>query len=125
MLRHQLTALLRQMPKPAFTPGDRFVLAGLLGPPPMDTLRYLALLVRPETILRRHRDLIWNQRHLLHAQREFEAFYNGHRPHRALCQAAPLRQLPGRGADRARVDRLDVRRHDRLGGVLREYRHAT
>ncbi|MDL4814084.1 hypothetical protein [Actinomadura opuntiae] len=24
--------------------------------------------------------LIWNQRHLLHTLREFEAFYNRHRP---------------------------------------------
>ncbi|GAA2395625.1 hypothetical protein GCM10010404_61530 [Nonomuraea africana] len=30
------------------------------------------------------RTLIWNQRHLLHALREFETFYNGHRPHRTL-----------------------------------------
>jgi putative transposase len=27
------------------------------------------------------RTLIWNQHHLLHALREFERFYNGHRPH--------------------------------------------
>jgi len=26
------------------------------------------------------RTLIWNQRHLLHALREFEQFYNDHRP---------------------------------------------
>ncbi|MFC4062728.1 integrase core domain-containing protein [Planomonospora corallina] len=71
------------------------------------------------------RTLIWNQRHLLHVLREFEAFYNGHRPHRALRQAAPLRPLPDPGADRAPLTRLDVRRHDRLGGVLREYRHAA
>ncbi|MFB7223297.1 integrase core domain-containing protein, partial [Streptomyces sp. NPDC056227] len=29
------------------------------------------------------RTLIWNQTHLLHALREFETFYNRHRPHRA------------------------------------------
>jgi putative transposase len=29
------------------------------------------------------RTLIWNQRHLLHALREFEQFYNSHRPIRA------------------------------------------
>jgi hypothetical protein len=29
-----------------------------------------------------YRTLIWNQRHLLHTLREFEAFYNEHRPHR-------------------------------------------
>nr|WP_232328185.1 transposase [Kibdelosporangium sp. MJ126-NF4] len=27
------------------------------------------------------RTLIWNQRHLLHALREYERFYNSHRPH--------------------------------------------
>jgi putative transposase len=27
------------------------------------------------------RTLIWDQRHLLHALREFELYYNGHRPH--------------------------------------------
>ncbi|MGW4898688.1 integrase core domain-containing protein, partial [Kitasatospora sp. NPDC004240] len=40
------------------------------------------------------RTSIWNQRHLLHTLREFEAHYNGHRPHRALMQAAPLRLPP-------------------------------
>lgn len=32
--------------------------------------------------------------HLLHVLREFETFYNCHRPHRALNLAAPLRSLP-------------------------------
>ena len=41
------------------------------------------------------RTLMWNQRHLLHALREFEHFYNEHRPHRTLRAAAPLRLLPG------------------------------
>ncbi|WP_223281080.1 integrase core domain-containing protein [Streptomyces antnestii] len=40
------------------------------------------------------RTLIWNQRPLLHALREFATFYNGHRPHRTLKQAAPLRPPP-------------------------------
>jgi putative transposase len=40
------------------------------------------------------RTLIVNQIHLLHALREFEAFYNHHRTHRALHAAAPRRQLP-------------------------------
>ncbi|WP_433441190.1 hypothetical protein [Nonomuraea sp. CA-141351] len=58
VLRHQLTVLQRQVPKPAFTSGDRFVLAGLLGHLPMGKLRRLMLLVRPETILRWYRDLL-------------------------------------------------------------------
>ena len=40
------------------------------------------------------RTLIWNQRHLMTVLREYEHFYNSHRPHRALDQAAPLRPLP-------------------------------
>ena len=40
------------------------------------------------------RTLVWNQRHLMIVLREYEDFYNTHRPHRALKQAAPLRQLP-------------------------------
>jgi transposase InsO family protein len=35
------------------------------------------------------RTLIWDQRHLLCVLREFETFYNQHRPHRSLGQAAP------------------------------------
>ena len=42
------------------------------------------------------RTLIWNQRHLLHALREFEHFYNEHRPHRTLRAAALLRRYPNR-----------------------------
>ncbi|MFE5587144.1 integrase core domain-containing protein [Kitasatospora sp. NPDC056531] len=67
------------------------------------------------------RTLIWNQRHLLHALREFETFYNEHRPHRTLKQAAPLRPLP----EPAQIRRLVVRRRDRLGGTLHEYQHAA
>jgi hypothetical protein len=189
VLRHQLTILQRQVAKPVFTPSDRFVLSGLLHHVPMGALRHLTVLVRPDTIMRWHRDLlrhagstarflirdrdamftatfdavladaslqvvtigvriprmnlimerwiqtcrrelldrtlIWNQRHLLHALREFETFYNGHRPHRALQKAAPLRPLPNPSSSQARITRLDIRRHDRLDGVLREYRNAA
>lgn len=38
--------------------------------------------------------LIWNQRHLLHALREVRRFYNGHRPHQGIANAAPPRPLP-------------------------------
>jgi putative transposase len=47
------------------------------------------------------RTLIWNQRHLMTVLREYEDFYNTHRPHRTLNQAAPpapaarWRQRPG------------------------------
>jgi len=71
------------------------------------------------------RTLIWNQRHLLHALREFEHFYNQHRPHRTLADAAPLCPLPEPITDPERIAHLDVRRRDRLGGTLHEYRHAA
>jgi transposase InsO family protein len=71
------------------------------------------------------RTLIWNQRHLLHALREFEHFYNEHRPHRALRAAAPLHPLPNPITDPERIARLDNRRQDRPGGTLHAYQHAT
>ncbi|GAB2810645.1 hypothetical protein GCM10027073_48850 [Streptomyces chlorus] len=71
------------------------------------------------------RALIWNQRHLLHALREFETFYNEHRPHRTLQQAAPLRSLPQPISVPAEIRHLEVYRRDRLGGILHEYRHAA
>jgi putative transposase len=71
------------------------------------------------------RTLIVNQAHLLHALREYEAFYNEHRPHRALRAAAPLRPLPQPITEPDRLDHFDIRRRDRLGGILHEYQHAA
>ena len=70
------------------------------------------------------RTLIWNQRHLLRALREFEDFYNEHRPHRSL-NGAPLRPAPELLTEPSRLDQLDILRRDRLGGILHEYRHAA
>jgi hypothetical protein len=63
---------------------------------------------------------IWNQRHLLHARREFEQFYNGRRPHQGIANARPLRSLPAPIVDPRKIAQLDVRRRDRLGGILHE-----
>ncbi|MGK4580391.1 integrase core domain-containing protein [Kitasatospora sp. HPMI-4] len=71
------------------------------------------------------RTLIWDQRHLLHTLREFESFYNGHRPHRALGQAAPLRPLPEPITEAGQIRHLEIHRRDRLGGTLHEYQHAA
>jgi len=71
------------------------------------------------------RTLIWNQKHLIHALREFETFYNEHRPHRTLDQAAPLRPLPHSINEPQKINHLKVRRRDRLGGTLHEYEHAV
>jgi putative transposase len=59
-LRHQITLLHRQLgdTRMRFTPADRAFLAALLHPLPRQTLRNLRLLVRPDTILRWHRDLL-------------------------------------------------------------------
>ncbi|WP_346124957.1 integrase [Micromonospora coerulea] len=71
------------------------------------------------------RTLIVNQAHLMHALREYETFYNEHRAHRALRAAAPLRPLPQPITEPDRLDHLDIRRRDRLGGILHEYRHTA
>jgi putative transposase len=66
-----------------------------------------------------NRTLVWNQRHLMIVLREYEDFYNTHRPYRTLKQAAPLRPLPGGVAD---LDHFRIQRRDRAGGVIHEYR---
>jgi putative transposase len=49
------------------------------------------------------RMLIWNKRHLLHALREYELFYNAHRPHQGITNARPLAPLPEPITDRDRL----------------------
>ncbi|MFC4115081.1 integrase core domain-containing protein [Nonomuraea zeae] len=71
------------------------------------------------------RCLIWNEHHLRHAPREYEHFYNQHRAHQALNQAAPLRSVPDPITAPERIIDLNVRRRDRLGGVLHEYSQAA
>ncbi|WP_247204328.1 MULTISPECIES: helix-turn-helix domain-containing protein [Streptomyces] len=59
-LRHQIVVLERQLGKDRvrFTPSDRAFLAALLHRLPVDVLRGVRLLVRPDTVLRWHRDLL-------------------------------------------------------------------
>lgn len=59
-LRHQITVLERQLGtnKAKFAPEDRAFLATLLAPLPRVVLRRLRLIVRPDTIMRLHRDLM-------------------------------------------------------------------
>jgi len=71
------------------------------------------------------RTLIWNQRHLLHALREYEQFYNSHRPHQGIANARPLHPLPPPITDQAQIVDLGIRRRQRLGGILNEYHHAA
>jgi hypothetical protein len=60
VLRHQIAVLQRQLgaQKPRFDPSDRALLAALLHRLPKEVLRRLRLLVRPDTVLRWHRNLI-------------------------------------------------------------------
>ncbi len=59
-LRRQITVLERQLSeaRPQFGVADRAFLAALLHRLPMGRLRRLRLLVRPETVVRWHRDLV-------------------------------------------------------------------
>ena len=67
------------------------------------------------------RILITNQRHAASVLRQYEHHYNDHRPHRSLGQAAPLRPLPHHTTREIR----NVRRHDRLGGLIHEYQQVA
>lgn len=60
MLRHQVAVLERQLAgtRVRFTAPDRALLAALLNRLPRGVLRRMRLLVRPDTVLRWHRDLI-------------------------------------------------------------------
>ncbi|MFE6498267.1 integrase core domain-containing protein, partial [Streptomyces sp. NPDC057747] len=71
------------------------------------------------------RTLIWNQRHLLHALRDFEDFYNAHRPHQGIANARPLHPLPAPITDPEQITHLEIRRRQRLGGIFNEYQHAA
>lgn len=68
------------------------------------------------------RTLVWNLTHLRRVLAEYESFYNEHRSHRALGQAAPMRPLPENVTD---LNHFRITRHDRIGGILHEYHHAA
>jgi transposase InsO family protein len=71
------------------------------------------------------RTLIYNQRHLLQTLREYETFYNAHRPHQGIANARPLAPLPEPITNQDQLARLRIHRHDRLGGLLHHYQHAA
>jgi putative transposase len=71
------------------------------------------------------RTLIRNQQHLLHALREYEKFYNTHRPHQGITNGRPLHPLPPPTTDQPGLTHPDIRRRHRLGGILNEYHHTA
>jgi len=102
--------------------GIKVVLSGIQVP------RMNAIMERWVRTCRRElldRTLIWNQGHLLHALREYERFYNLHRPHQGIANLRPLKPLPEPITDPGQLARLNIHRRDRLGGVLHEYEHAA
>ena len=70
------------------------------------------------------RVLILGRRHLERVLAGYVVHYNGHRPHRSLDQQAPLtldtKPLPTGNPDLARL-----RRTDKLGGLIHEYKLAA
>jgi putative transposase len=101
--------------------GIRVVLSGVRMPRMNSIMERWVLTCRRELL---DRTLIWNQAHLLHALREFEHFYNAHRPHQGIANARPLHALPPPLPEQPDAN-LEVRRRDRLGGILHEYQHAA
>lgn len=65
------------------------------------------------------------KRHVLHALREFEQFYNGHRTRQGIAGARPLRPLPTPITDPDTITHLNIRQRDRLRGILHEHEHAA
>jgi putative transposase len=102
--------------------GIKTVLSGIQMPRMNAIMERWVLTCRRELL---DRTLIWNQAHLLHALREFEHFYNSHRPHQGIANARPLQALPLTIPEPGDANQLHICRRDRLGGILHEYRHAA
>jgi transposase len=94
---------------------------------PIRAPRANAICERVIATLRREcldRMLILGRRHLEAVLAEFVEHYNSHRPHRSLGQRAPsaLDSTPEHNTD---PDLARLRRTDRLGGLIHEYRLAA
>jgi transposase InsO family protein len=68
--------------------------------------------------------LVLNAQHVARILDVYVDRYNWHRPHRALGLLAPDHRTPTSRAGEARPPGV-VRRRDRLGGLLHEYRRAA
>lgn len=64
--------------------------------------------------------LIIHRRPLEHVFAEFADHYNSHRPHRSLGQRSPVTATQASDRSTGRIAR-----HDRLGGLIDEYRLAA
>jgi transposase InsO family protein len=70
------------------------------------------------------RMLIFHRRQLEVVLSEFLDHYNGHRPHRSLDQSPPL-SVTSASPPTSRPDAKQLRRTDRLGGLIHEYELAA
>jgi len=70
------------------------------------------------------RMLVFHRRQLEAVLSEYVNHYNGHRPHRSLDQSSPLSMCPATPLI-ASPDVMQLRRSDRLGGLLHEYKLAA
>ena len=71
------------------------------------------------------RTLIWNQRHLMSVPREYEDFYNTHRPHRGIAQRVLDDELDASRTALTDVDSRRIRRKAVLGSLINEYAYAA
>ncbi|GAA3370002.1 hypothetical protein GCM10017744_092020 [Streptomyces antimycoticus] len=111
--RHQSMVLERQLgeERVRFTPSDRAFLAALLHRLPMDVLRGVRLLVRPDTVLRWHSGLLARR----HAAASRPGHSGRHRTvHSVFPRARPLRR--GGGAQYARWPRRTAAQPTALRG---------
>jgi len=67
--------------------------------------------------------LIFGRSHLVHVLTEYVDHFNRHRPHRSLGQRAPEDGDQPPQITPARLN--DIRRRERLGGLLHEYERAA
>jgi transposase InsO family protein len=70
------------------------------------------------------RMLIFHRRQLEMVLAVFIDYYNSHRPHRSLDQTPPLSMAPA-APPASRPDTTQLRRSDRLGGLIHEYELAA
>ncbi len=95
----------------------------LVGDLPCDFLK-LAVLEQPDPPLRSEevtdRMLIFGERHLRTILAEYEAHYNGRRPHRSRHLRPPRPDHPVADLSRKRIQRQPL-----LGGLINEYQRAA
>jgi len=113
--RHQVHRLLRRR---LAAEGTRIIKSPVLAPRANAICEHVIGTLRRECL---DRMLILGRRHLETVLAEYVEHYNSHRPHRSLSQRPPADSdaTPSTIRD---VDAAKLRRTDRLGGLLHEYR---